>query len=214
MKAHRSPAAPSAHNGPGFVRIISGQWRGRRLPVLNAEGLRPTTDRVKETLFHWLMQETAGRTVLDCFSGSGSLALEALSRHACFATMLELDKTAVRQLQQHLQTLKCNNAEVIAGSCLLYLQRQPTRQYDLVFLDPPFRQNLLLPCAALLEQQNWLSDDALIYVECEKELPLSQLPANWRLLKESVAGQLAYRLYQRQSAICTVNNYASATSDT
>lgn len=198
MKPRRPAAAATHHNGPGFVRIISGQWRGRRLPVLNAEGLRPTTDRVKETLFNWLMQDTAGRTVLDCFSGSGSLALEALSRHANFATLLELDKTAVRQLQQHLQTLQCNNAEVIAGSCLVYLQQTPKKQYDLVFLDPPFRQNLLLPCAALLEQHHWLSDDALIYVECEKELPVSQLPANWRLYKESVAGQLAYRLYQRQ----------------
>lgn len=201
MKSRRPAAHAPGHNGPGFVRIISGQWRGRRLPVLNAEGLRPTTDRVKETLFNWLMQDTAGRTVLDCFSGSGSLALEALSRHASFATLLELDKTAVRQLQQHLQTLQCNNAEVIAGNCLTYLQQQAKRRYDLVFLDPPFRQNLLLPCAALLEQQQWLSDDALIYVECEKELAVMQLPGNWRLLKESVAGQLAYRLYQRQHPV-------------
>ncbi len=198
MKARRPAANAPTHNGPGFVRIISGQWRGRRLPVLNAQGLRPTTDRVKETLFNWLMQDTAGRTVLDCFSGSGSLALEALSRHANFATLVELDKTAVKQLQQHLQTLKCNNAEVIAGSCLVYLQQAAKRQYDLVFLDPPFRQNLLLPCATLLEQQSWLSDNALIYVECEKELPVAQLPANWRPIKESVAGQLAYRLYQRE----------------
>lgn len=198
MKARRPAANAPTHNGPGFVRIISGQWRGRRLPVLNAQGLRPTTDRVKETLFNWLMQDTAGRTVLDCFSGSGSLALEALSRHASFATLVELDKTAVKQLQQHLQTLKCNNAEVIAGSCLVYLQQAAKRQYDLVFLDPPFRQNLLLPCATLLEQQSWLSDNALIYVECEKELPVAQLPANWRPIKESVAGQLAYRLYQRE----------------
>lgn len=198
MKARRPAANAPTHNGPGFVRIISGQWRGRRLPVLNAQGLRPTTDRVKETLFNWLMQDTAGRTVLDCFSGSGSLALEALSRHANFATLVELDKTAVKQLQQHLQTLKCNNAEVIAGSCLVYLQQAAKRQYDLVFLDPPFRQNLLLPCATLLEQQSWLSNDALIYVECEKELPVAQLPANWRPIKESVAGQLAYRLYQRE----------------
>ncbi|HCU64843.1 MAG TPA: 16S rRNA (guanine(966)-N(2))-methyltransferase RsmD [Rheinheimera sp.] len=198
MKARRPAANAPTHNGPGFVRIISGQWRGRRLPVLNAQGLRPTTDRVKETLFNWLMQDTAGRTVLDCFSGSGSLALEALSRHANFATLVELDKTAVKQLQQHLQTLKCNNAEVIAGSCLVYLQQAAKRQYDLVFLDPPFRQSLLLPCATLLEQQSWLSDNALIYVECEKELPVAQLPANWRPIKESVAGQLAYRLYQRE----------------
>ena len=193
----RKPPAPS-HNGPGFVRIISGQWRGRRLPVLDAAGLRPTTDRVKETLFNWLMQETAGRTVLDCFSGSGSLALEALSRQAEFATLLELDKTAVRQLQQHLLTLNCQRAEVIQTNALQYLQQPAKRAYDLVFLDPPFRQQLLLPAAQLLEQQGWLAADALIYLECEKELSLASLPPHWRLYKESIAGQLAYRLYQRQ----------------
>ncbi len=161
--------------------MISGQWRGRRLPVLDAAGLRPTTDRVKETLFNWLMQETAGRTVLDCFSGSGSLALEALSRQAEFATLLELDKTAVRQLQQHLLTLKCQQAEVIQTNALQYLQQPARRQYDLVFLDPPFRQQLLLPAAELLEQQGWLAADALIYLECEKELSLASLPGHWRL---------------------------------
>jgi 16S rRNA (guanine966-N2)-methyltransferase len=197
MKSRRTPQPPPAHGGTGFVRIISGQWRGRKLPVLNAEGLRPTTDRVKETLFNWLMADTAGSTVLDCFSGSGSLALEALSRHAAFATMLELDKTAVRQLQQHLLTLKCDNAEVVATNCLQYLQQPAHRPYDLVFIDPPFRQDLALPCAAHLEQHGWLAPEALIYLECEKELNVASLPAHWRLLKESIAGQLAYRLYQR-----------------
>lgn len=203
MKAPRPVSSQPAHGGAGFVRIISGQWRGRRLPVLDAAGLRPTTDRVKETLFNWLMHDTAGATVLDCFSGSGSLALEALSRHAAFATLLELDKTAVRQLQQHLLTLKCQNAEVIGGDCLQYLQQAPKRHYDLVLLDPPFRQNLALPCAALLEQGGWLTATALIYLECEKELTVAALPANWRLLKESIAGQLAYRLYQRTTPLAS-----------
>ncbi|MBU1439274.1 MAG: 16S rRNA (guanine(966)-N(2))-methyltransferase RsmD [Gammaproteobacteria bacterium] len=197
MKSRRTPQPPPAHGGTGFVRIISGQWRGRKLPVLDAAGLRPTTDRVKETLFNWLMQDTAGSTVLDCFSGSGSLALEALSRQAAFATLLELDKTAVKQLQQHMVTLKCSNAEVVATNCLQYLQQSAKRQYDLVFIDPPFRQDLALPCAALLEQQGWLTANALIYLECEKELNVASLPAHWRLCKESIAGQLAYRLYQR-----------------
>lgn len=195
----RKPTLPQ-HQGPGFVRIISGQWRGRRLPVQNAAGLRPTTDRVKETLFNWLMQDTAGRQVLDCFSGSGSLALEALSRYANAATLLELDTAAVRQLQQNLQKLQCAHAHVIQTNCLTYLAQPATQQYDLVFLDPPFRQHLLLPAAQLLEQQGWLMDDALIYVECEKELNVTTLPTNWRLLKENIAGQLAYRLYHRSQA--------------
>ena len=86
---------------------------------------------------------------------------------------------------------------MVATNCLQYLQQPARRQYDLVFIDPPFRQELALPCAALLEQQGWLAPEALIYLECEKELNVASLPAHWRLLKESIAGQLAYRLYQR-----------------
>ncbi len=100
----RTSTAPT-HQGPGFVRLISGKWKGRRLPVLDAQGLRPTSDRVKETLFNWLMQDVAGSTVLDCFAGSGSLGLEALSRYADFVLLLEKDAKAATLLKQHLNTL-------------------------------------------------------------------------------------------------------------
>ncbi len=188
-----------SHGGPGEVRIISGQWKGRKLPVLNVEGLRPTTDRVKETLFNWLMQEVHGRRVLDCFSGSGSLAFEALSRHASYALLLELDAGAAKQLQQNLARLGQAPAEVKQSNCLSFLSSAAASPFDLVFLDPPFRQGLLEPACQLLETKGWLADDALIYVEAEKELALTQLPATWRLLKEKVAGQLAYRLFVRDS---------------
>lgn len=195
----RRPSGPaeanSAHGGPGEVRIISGQWKGRKLPVLNVQGLRPTTDRVKETLFNWLMQDVAGRQVLDCFSGSGSLAFEALSRHASSALLIELDAKAAKQLQQNLGRIQCSNATVVNASCLTYLNKPATCQFDLVFLDPPFRQGLLLPACQQLAQHGWLAADALVYVEAEKELALTDLPENWRLLKEKVAGQLAYRLF-------------------
>ena len=182
---------------PGEVRIISGQWRGRKLTVLDAEGLRPTTDRVKETLFNWLMHDIDGAAVLDCFAGSGSLAFEALSRHAISATLIEREAAQARQLQHNISKLNCNNASVIQQDSLSYLNTAASARFDLVFIDPPFRKDLALPCCQLLEQYNWLTDNALIYLETEKELPIAQLPANWRLLKEKVAGQLAYRLYQR-----------------
>ncbi|HAT40659.1 MAG TPA: 16S rRNA (guanine(966)-N(2))-methyltransferase RsmD [Rheinheimera sp.] len=183
------------HGGPGEVRIISGQWKGRKLPVLDVQGLRPTTDRVKETLFNWLMQDVAGRHVLDCFSGSGSLAFEALSRHAASALLIELDAKAAKQLQQNLARIQCMTATVVNSSCLSYLNKPATRQFDLVFLDPPFRQGLLIPACQHLAQHGWLAADALVYIEAEKELALTDLPENWRLLKEKVAGQLAYRLF-------------------
>ena len=189
---------PAAVAGaPGEVRIISGSWRGRKLAVLNAEGLRPTTDRVKETLFNWLMLDIDGATVLDCFAGSGSLGFEALSRHAKHCTLLERDKAATAQLLQNQQKLGCGNANIINTDSLSWLKQAAKRQYDVVFIDPPFRKDLALPCCQLLEQQQWLATPALIYLETEKELDVAALPANWRLVKEKVAGQLAYRLYQR-----------------
>ncbi len=200
MKARRPSVQKIAepnHGGPGVVRIISGQWKGRKLPVLDVQGLRPTTDRVKETLFNWLMQDIHGKKVLDCFSGSGSLALEALSRHADSALLLEMDAKAARQLSQHLKTLQCENAQVVQVDSLQYLAKPATNQFDLVFIDPPFRQGLVDKCCNLLEN-GWLTADALIYLECEKELPISNLPSNWRIIKEKIAGQLAYRLLQRQ----------------
>jgi 16S rRNA (guanine966-N2)-methyltransferase len=182
---------------PGEVRIISGKWRGRKLAVLNAEGLRPTTDRVKETLFNWLMHDISGAVVLDCFAGSGSLAIEALSRYAAHATLVERDAGLARHLSQNLQKLNCDNTQVISQDCLSWLSGMATKQYSVVFIDPPFRKGLALPCCQALEQHQWLTGDALIYLETEKECSTADVPANWRLLKEKIAGQLAYRLYQR-----------------
>lgn len=188
---------PAVSGAPGEVRVISGKWRGRKLAVLNAEGLRPTTDRVKETLFNWLMHDINGAVVLDCFAGSGSLAIEALSRYAAGATLVERDSALARHLKQNLQKLSCDNATVVNQDCLSLLSTPATRQYSLVFIDPPFRKGLALPCCQALEQYGWLTANALIYLETEKELALTEIPAGWRLLKENIAGQLAYRLFQR-----------------
>ncbi|MBZ9611246.1 16S rRNA (guanine(966)-N(2))-methyltransferase RsmD [Rheinheimera maricola] len=206
MKQARSqikrPAAankrlPAVAGAPGEVRVISGKWRGRKLAVLDAAGLRPTTDRVKETLFNWLMHDISGAIVLDCFAGSGSLAIEALSRFAAKATLVERDTVVARHLQQNLQKLQCDNAQVVNQDCLSWLSGHATQQFSVVFIDPPFRQGLALDCCQALEQQQWLTQDALVYLETEKELLLTAVPANWRLIKEKIAGQLAYRLYQR-----------------
>ncbi|KRS20421.1 16S rRNA methyltransferase [Alishewanella sp. WH16-1] len=198
MKQSNSRAASGGQSG--FVRIISGKWRGKKLPVADALGLRPTTDRVKETLFNWLMHDTAQSTVLDCFAGSGSLGLEALSRYAGYVTLVEKAPALARQLQRHLDSLSASNAEVVNTDCLQWLQRPALRQYNLVLIDPPFRQGLAVPCCQALEQHGWLSDSALIYLETEKELALNAMPANWQLLKEKIAGQLAYRLWLRAEA--------------
>jgi len=181
----------------GFIRLISGKWRGKKLPVINKEGLRPTTDRTKETLFNWLMHDIRDANCLDCFSGSGSLAFEALSRFANHALLLERDKTVSQQLQENLTALHIDNAQVIQTDSISYLQQTANQTFDVVFVDPPFNQNLVTPCCEALEKNGYLTDNALIYVEIESKATQVTLPANWKLLKEKSTGQVSYSLYTR-----------------
>jgi len=180
----------------GNIRLIAGKHRGRKLPVLMAEGLRPTTDRVKETVFNWLMPYIHQSNCLDCFTGAGSLGFEALSRGAKQVTLIELNKAAVKQLQANKTLLKASNIDIIHHDTLQYLHTKPKQTYDIVFIDPPFRKNFVDQTAQLLAQ-GWLAKQALVYVEMETE-SVAVLPDNWQLLKEKVAGQVAYRLYQIQ----------------
>ncbi|WP_368544184.1 16S rRNA (guanine(966)-N(2))-methyltransferase [Enterobacter soli] len=182
----------------GQIRIIGGQWRGRKLPVPDSPGLRPTTDRVRETLFNWLAPSMVDARCLDCFAGSGALGLEALSRYAGSATLLEMDRSVSQQLQQNLATLKAANAKVVNTNSLAFLA-QPGTPHDVVFVDPPFRKGLLEETLALLENNGWLADGALIYVESEVENGLPPVPVHWDLHREKVAGQVAYRLYHRHA---------------
>lgn len=181
----------------GFIRLISGKWRGKKLPVIDKEGLRPTTDRNKETLFNWLMHDIRDANCLDCFSGSGSLAFEALSRFAQHATLLERDAQAASQLQANLHTLQVTNANVITTDCLQFLAQEAQQTFNIVFIDPPFMQNLVQPCCELLEKKGHLSENALIYIETEANLTNCSLPKNWQLIKEKSTGQVSFQLYLR-----------------
>ena len=180
----------------GSIRIIGGKHRGRKLPVLMAEGLRPTTDRVKETVFNWLMPYVQEANCLDCFAGSGSLGFEAMSRGAQKVTLLELNKTAVNQLKANKQLLNAESINIDHVDTLEYLKTN-IEAYDLIFLDPPFRKQLVEQCAMLLNS-GWLTANAVIYVEMEANDNCQQLPNNWTLLKEKIAGQVSYQLYQYQ----------------
>ncbi|EGT5206585.1 TPA: 16S rRNA (guanine(966)-N(2))-methyltransferase [Cronobacter sakazakii] len=185
-------------SGSGQIRIIGGQWRGRKLPVPDSPGLRPTTDRVRETLFNWLAPYLVGARCLDCFAGSGALGLEALSRYAADATLLEMERSVAQQLQKNLATLKSSAAKVVNTNTLNFLN-QNGEPHDIVFVDPPFRKGLLEETLNLLETRGWLAPQALIYVESEVENGLPPVPASWQLHREKVAGQVAYRLYLRES---------------
>ncbi len=183
--------------GMGQVRIIGGQWRSRKLPVNDVEGLRPTTDRVKETVFNWLAPYVTDARCLDLFSGSGGLSFEALSRYAKSALLLEKDRGAAAQLTKNLSTLKCDNARVKNADSLKFLDKSASEQFDLVFIDPPFRKSLLQQSCQLLEENEWLTDNAVIYIEMESELSGVDMPSNWQCLKEKNAGQVTFSLWQR-----------------
>ncbi len=183
----------------GQIRIIGGKWRGRKLPVPDSPGLRPTTDRVRETLFNWLAPMIQGARCLDCFAGSGALGLEALSRYAGETVLLEYERHVAHQLSRNLALLNADNAQVVNTNALNWLA-QAGKPFDLVFLDPPFRKGLLAETVNLLERQGWLADEAWIYVEAEAESAATDVPSSWQLHREKVAGQVAYRLYIRHYA--------------
>ncbi|MCB6145382.1 16S rRNA (guanine(966)-N(2))-methyltransferase [Providencia rettgeri] len=182
----------------GQIRIIGGKWRGRKLPVRDSEGLRPTTDRIKETLFNWLMPIIRDARCLDCFAGSGSLGFEALSRFAETVTFIELDKHNAQLLTENKTRLQADNATIVNHNSLNFLSQAGT-PFDVVFIDPPFRKGLLNETIQLLEKNQWLAEESWIYVESEAESPLTDIPANWQLHREKIAGQVAYRLFIRTS---------------
>jgi len=182
----------------GAIRIISGQWRGRKLPVLDAQGLRPTTDRNKETLFNWLMPVIANSHCLDAFAGSGGLGFEALSRYAAAVTFIELDKKVANNLQNNLFMLQVpvQKAQLIRGDSIKVLQ-QLTEPYDVIFLDPPFQQNLLEPSIEKIVAASLLRPKGLIYIECEGQGADYAVPDNWSCIKDKKSSQIISRLYQR-----------------
>ena len=190
---HRERSGP-----PGKLRIVAGSLRGSRLAVPHNAGLRPTPDRVRETLFNWLAPVIEGARCLDLFAGTGALGIEALSRGAGSCTFVESDRALARLLEENLARLKVANARVLAtdATAMLAGAAQP---FDIVFLDPPFGANLWNEAARRLESGGWLSGDAWIYVESPVDAELA-LPPAWMLHREGRAGAVRYALYRRAPA--------------
>ena len=188
-----------AKKGTNQLRIIGGEWRGRKLRFPDVAGLRPTTDRVRETLFNWLAPVIHGARCLDLFAGSGALGLEALSRGASSVVFIDSDRRAVQSLRENLALLKEGRGEVLQSDALSFLTGPP-QPFDVVFLDPPFRQELLQPCLEQLCSSGWLSDKARLYIEVEQELGEPELPNDWELVRSKKAGQVIYGLAMRRGA--------------
>ena len=183
-----------ASGGRNSVRIIGGGWRGRRVSFPDIPGLRPTPDRVRETLFNWLQSAIAGARCLDLFAGSGALGLEALSRGAQEIVFVEQAVAAARALQEQLIRLGARTkGQVVEMGAARYLRSVP-QAFDIVFLDPPFGRNALAEYIPLLVQGHWLKPGALVYLENEKREGVPPLPADWQLLKSKSAGEVGYHL--------------------
>lgn len=183
----------------GLVRIIAGTWRGRKLKVPDVKDLRPTPDRVRETLFNWLAPYLPGAYCLDLFAGSGVLGFEALSRGAAFVEMVDAAMEVTELLQEELGIFGAENARVYRARIPAQL-RIPQKPFDIVFLDPPYQENLLLPCCQYLEENGFLANNAFIYLEANEAIKDNELPATWRLLKSQQAGQVFYHLARREKA--------------
>lgn len=196
MARHPKTTSARVRTGSNQLRIIGGQWRSRRLTFPDAPGLRPTPDRVRETLYNWLAAHISGAHLLDCFAGSGALFLEGLSRGAVSGIALELDRHAVTSLRSNLQLLAASQAEVIHTDSLHWLSQPASRQFDIVLLDPPFHQDLLQRCCQLVQDQGWLSPSALIYTESERPPSTLGLPTHWQLHREKHSGQVYYALWK------------------
>jgi 16S rRNA (guanine966-N2)-methyltransferase len=188
------------------LRIIAGKWRSRKLTFPDVTGLRPTADRVRETLFNWLQDTIAREDCLDLFAGSGACGIEALSRGARHVTFIDSSSAAVQAIRANLQLLQAEGYALFCEDSLRWLQsagragsQQKPTQYGLVFIDPPFATDLLSRSAQALEQSGLLRPQALVYLEWAQDIPSAGLPATWQLLKSKRAGAVNFCLYRRHS---------------
>ena len=198
MARNRRPARIQALNS---LRIIGGKWRGRKLHFADAEGLRPTGDRIRETLFNWLMAEIPGTHCLDLFSGSGALAIEALSRGATTVTLVESSPEVAAQLARNLEKLgAADDSDLVIANALQWLDQAAPQRYQVVFVDPPFGLNLWSDCLQLLHSRGWLAQDACVYVERPRGTVIA-VPDNWSLHREKHAGDVNFSLFRVTASI-------------
>jgi 16S rRNA (guanine966-N2)-methyltransferase len=177
------------------VRIIGGIWRGRKISFAKIKDVRPTPDRVRETLFNWLAPYINQAVCLDCFAGSGALGFEALSRGAAWVVMVDKSKAVVTKLKENAEFLKAEKITFYQEKFPLSDEKLPI--FDIVFLDPPYYQNLIAPCCKWLEESQGLHLGSLIFIEAEKTLWPLPLPSNWQVLKSKKTGQVGYHLVRR-----------------
>lgn len=178
----------------GRLRIVAGNWRSRLLDVADVEGLRPTSERVRETLFNWLAPHIHGARCLDLYAGTGALGLEALSRGAASTVFVERDAVAEQQLRKNIAVLGAESAKIVSSGALEFLRDAAPTPFNIVFLDPPYAGNLLGETCRLLVERRQLADDALVYLEDERSRGEPDLPRGWKLVRNKTTGNVRYML--------------------
>lgn len=176
------------------IRIIGGLYRGKKIHFPDIMGLRPTPDRVRETVFNWLMNDIRDARCLDAFAGSGALGFEALSRSAAEVVMIESSIVAFQSLERSADTFKQTNLHIINTDAKTYLQTIK-KPYDIIFLDPPFQSNYLAECLSIISKNNCLTEKGLVYIESPIEIALD--PKEWTIRKSKKAGQVFYALIEK-----------------
>jgi 16S rRNA (guanine966-N2)-methyltransferase len=194
----KSAGSTAAGAGPGrTLRVIGGSWRGRKIRFPPVEAIRPTPDRVRETVFNWLQQDIAGARCLDLYAGSGALGLEALSRGAAQVVFVDKEPDVSRHLTRALVELGCDRGQVVCAPAARYLEGVP-QTFDIVFLDPPYADQALADTCRLLDGRGWLRPGGLAYLEDRATAGAPPLPAGWTLLRSKRAGEVGYHLARRE----------------
>jgi 16S rRNA (guanine966-N2)-methyltransferase len=182
------------------LRIIAGKWRSRKLSFPDLEGLRPTADRVRETLFNWLQEQVVRADCLDLFAGSGACGIEALSRGARQVTFVDVSPLAIGAIRSNLGLLQAGDFSLVCEDSLTWIKSNNEAsgpRFDIAFIDPPFATSLLGRSVAALEKSGLLREEAMIYLESSQEIASTQVPDNWLLRKSKRAGMVYFYLYQR-----------------
>ena len=182
---------------PGRLRIVAGKWRSRLLDIADVPGLRPTSQRIRETVFNWLAPRLRGARCLDLFAGTGALGLEALSRGARSIVFVEQSRRAAAMLRDNIATLDATSASVRHMDGIDYVRNAHDGPFDIVFLDPPFDANMLSDVCRLLAEKELLAEEGRVYLEQERSQAEPELPERWQVLKNKTAGNVRYMLVQQ-----------------
>jgi 16S rRNA (guanine966-N2)-methyltransferase len=194
MNISKQSGKPQKKSPPGRLRIVAGIWRSRLLDIADVDGLRPTSERIRETLFNWLAMKIVGARCLDLCAGTGALGLEALSRGATETVLVEKSAKAIDALRQNVAALGADRAIVRQADALDFLRSGEFGKFDIVFLDPPFAADMLEDMCRLLEEKAVLTADARVYLEQDRDRPEVVLPEGWMVLKSKSSGNVRYSL--------------------